>query len=94
MTPMNGTPTTAANPFSDGNYAAEWYRNRFVRGSGPTGRVTSPNTNVMGHHGQILALVEAGQVPVALSPDLEAVAAWDCDGELVRGYVAIRRSTR
>lgn len=63
---------------------AEWYRSRFVRGEGGE----TPNTNVVAHSGRILALVEAGGLPVAIAPDLSRMAAWDCDGALSSGFTA------
>lgn len=64
---------------------AEWYRNRFVDGGDPT---NSPNTNVLAHGGRLLALVEGGGTPVALSPDLTRMSTWDSDGALSRGFTA------
>lgn len=63
---------------------AEWYRNRFVRGDAGE----APNTNVLAHGGRILALVEAGGLPVSIAPDLEKMATWDCDGALRSGFTA------
>ncbi|WP_232665269.1 carotenoid oxygenase family protein [Pseudonocardia sp. TRM90224] len=63
---------------------AEWYRNRFVRGDSGE----SPNTNVLAHAGRIMALVEAGGLPVTIAPDLNKMATWDCDGLLKSGYAA------
>ncbi len=62
---------------------AEWYRNRRVLADGH-----SPNTNVVAHAGRLLALVEAGGVPVSLTHDLAEMAVWDCDGTLAGGYAA------
>ncbi len=63
---------------------AEWYRNRFVRGKdGQT-----PNTNVLAHGGRLLALVEAGDLPVAMAPDLSQMTSWDCAGALATGFTA------
>jgi carotenoid cleavage oxygenase len=62
---------------------AEWYRNRVVRGE-----TSSPNTNVIGHGGRLLAIVEAGGLPVAMSPDLDRMSDWDCDGALATGFTA------
>ncbi|MFC4944165.1 carotenoid oxygenase family protein [Pseudonocardia sp. GCM10023141] len=63
---------------------AEWYRNRFVRGdAGET-----PNTNVLAHGGRILALVEAGGLPVTIAPELDRMATWDGDGALRSGFTA------
>ena len=63
---------------------AEWYRNRFVRGDNGG----APNTNVLAHGGRILALVEAGGLPVSIAPDLDRMATWDCDGALRTGFTA------
>lgn len=63
---------------------AEWYRNRFVRGDAGE----APNTNVVAHGGRILALVEAGGLPVSIAPDLSRMATWDCDGALRGGFTA------
>ncbi|MGW4728419.1 carotenoid oxygenase family protein [Streptomyces shenzhenensis] len=62
---------------------AEWYRSRFVESEGH-----APNTNVLTHGGRLLALVEAGQPPVELTPDLARMAVWDCDGTLSSGFTA------
>jgi carotenoid cleavage dioxygenase len=62
---------------------AEWYRNRFVRGDEPE---SSPNTSVLAHAGRLLALVEAGQPPVTMSPDLGAMTT--CDGPMAAGFTA------
>ncbi|MEU9126201.1 carotenoid oxygenase family protein [Streptomyces sp. NPDC048506] len=66
---------------------AEWYRSRFVESEGHT-----PNTNVLAHGGRILALVEAGQPPVEIAPDLARMAVWNCDGTLGRGFTAHPRT--
>ena len=63
---------------------ADWYRNRFVRGDAGE----DPNTNVVAHGGRILALVEAGGLPVSLSPELDRMATWDAQGALRGGFVA------
>ena len=84
----------------DGN--AEWYRNRFVRGDRVTEVLGGPatpgprhgmgdgsaNTNVIGHAGQTLAIVEAGNVPVVLSDDLETLTRTDFDGTLPGSFTA------
>lgn len=81
---------------------AQWYRNRFVRSgetarrlgeAAPPGRPhagldLSPNTNVIGHAGQTIALIEAGPRPIALSDELETVGRCDFDGTLAGGYTA------
>lgn len=47
------------------NGRAEWYRNRFVGGSGA-------NTNVIGHDGRTIAIVESGGMPHDLGYTLES----------------------
>lgn len=85
---------------------AEWYRNRFVGSKTvcaaldrdhdkPISAQSGPNTNVIGHDGRTLAIVEAGTKPVELSYELETIGTngfgWgDDSGEssLVNGYSA------
>jgi carotenoid cleavage dioxygenase len=82
---------------------AEWYRNRFVRsdavaaGLGESPRGGAPihagmdfaaNTNVIGHAGTTLAIVEAGGRPYELSYELETLGRCDFDGTLPGGYTA------
>jgi len=81
---------------------AQWYRNRYVRSAavakalgeqpqpGPAhaGMDMSPNTNVIGHAGRTLALVEGGPRPYQLTDELETVGACDFDGTLRGGYTA------
>jgi carotenoid cleavage oxygenase len=85
-----------------GDGAAKWYRNRYVRGRStakalgeqpPRGHLhagmdLSPNTNVIGHAGRTLALVEAGPSPFELTDDLDTVGPCDFDGTLRGGYTA------
>ena len=66
---------------------ADWYRNRWVRAgkvidalgvADPGGPIHSDmdfaaNTNVIGHAGKTLAIVEAGGRPIELSYELETV---------------------
>jgi carotenoid cleavage dioxygenase len=82
--------------------AAQWYRNRYVRGRSTAkalgerpsrghlhaGMDLSPNTNVIGHAGRTLALVEAGPSPFELTDDLDTVGPCDFDGTLDGGYTA------
>lgn len=81
--------------------AAEWYRNRFVvdRSVVEAGRaeeipgprhelLEAVNTNVIGHAGTTLALVEAGAVPVELSYELESLRRTDLGGTLPAGFTA------
>jgi carotenoid cleavage oxygenase len=83
---------------------ADWYRNRYVRSAavrrelgerlpavtGPVhaGFDLSPNTNVIGHGGRTLALVEAGPLPYELSFELDTVGSCDFYGTLPGGYTA------
>lgn len=80
---------------------AEWYRNRWVRGPmtaralgepvpaghfGPSG--IGANTNVLGHAGKTLALVEGGLANYELTDELDTVGVCDFDGTLSGGYTA------
>ncbi|EKF25703.1 retinal pigment epithelial membrane family protein [Mycolicibacterium hassiacum DSM 44199] len=80
---------------------AEWYRNRWVRGpetaralgeQPPPGHFPvsgiGANTNVIGHAGKTIALVEAGLACVELTDELATVGACDFDGTLTGGYTA------
>ncbi len=81
---------------------ATWYRNRWVRSSdvaaalgeqprpGPVhaGFDYAANTNVIGHAGRTLALVEAGPRPYELTDELDTVGPCDFDGTLPGGYTA------
>jgi carotenoid cleavage oxygenase len=81
---------------------AEWYRNRWVRsrdvtkalgeparpGPDPAGPDFAANTNVIGHAGRMLAIVEAGFVPYELTGELDTVGPCDFDGTLPGGYTA------
>jgi carotenoid cleavage dioxygenase len=81
---------------------AEWYRNRWVRsrdvakalgeparpGPDPAGPDFAANTNVIGHAGRILAIVEAGFVPYELTGELDTVGPCDFDATLPGGYTA------
>jgi carotenoid cleavage dioxygenase len=78
---------------------ARWYRNRWVRTTpvseamheapvpGPRGR-GSPNTNVVGHAGKILAIVEAGGFPAEMSETLETKKFSDFDGTFGKAFSA------
>jgi carotenoid cleavage dioxygenase len=84
------------------NGAARWYRNRWVRSRAvatalgetwPGGPVhadmdAAPNTNVIGHAGRTLALVESGPVPYELTDELDTVGPTNLDGTLPAGYTA------
>ena len=80
---------------------AEWYRNRWVRGPQAARALGEPvpeqpvaisgigaNTNVLGHAGKILALIEAGVSNYELTDDLDTVGPCDFDGTLAGGYTA------
>lgn len=82
---------------------AEWYRNRWVRNAevaaqlgeepppdpfGPDVPAFSANTNVLGHAGTTLAMVEAGSPPVELSYELDTVRVTDFDGTLEHPFSA------
>ncbi|MEJ7584382.1 MAG: carotenoid oxygenase family protein, partial [Acidimicrobiales bacterium] len=80
---------------------AEWYRNRFVRSSSVAAALGEPdvpgekhggmdtaNTNVIGHAGTTLALVEAGARPVELTYELDTVCRTDLGGTLPNGFTA------
>jgi len=77
---------------------ALWYRNRYVRSnrvSATLGEAPAPgprdtrtdtvNTNIIGHAGKLLALVEAGGMPVELDSLLGTTAHTDLDGTLRLG---------
>jgi len=82
---------------------AEWYRNRWVRSAtiaramGERPRTRNPkagwadtgaNTNIIGHAGKTLALVESGIVNYELSEELDTVKQCDFDGTITGGYTA------
>ena len=80
---------------------AEWYRNRWVRsphasrllGETPSHRHPgiSPigaNTNVIGHAGKTLALIEGGVANYELTDELDTVGPCDFDGKITGGYTA------
>lgn len=80
---------------------ADWYRNRWVRGSeacealgealppGPReDRNDAPNTNVVGLAGRTFAIVEAGGKPVELGYELNTIAHNPFDGTLAGAYTA------
>ncbi|MEV4600653.1 carotenoid oxygenase family protein [Amycolatopsis sp. NPDC049253] len=80
------------------NGLAEWYRNRWIRtphvagllGEGPEApnRGIGANTNVIGHAGRTLALIEGGLPAYELTEELDTVGACDFDGTLPGGYTA------
>ncbi|MGL6236445.1 MAG: carotenoid oxygenase family protein [Segniliparus sp.] len=82
---------------------ASWYRNRWVRSrtvSKKLGERPKPtswragfdkptaNTNVIGHAGKTLALIEGGPAAFELTYELETVGTCDFDGTLSGGYAA------
>lgn len=81
---------------------AEWYRNRYVRGpqtakalgeQPPPGRhvglsTIGANTNVLGHAGRTLALIEGGISCYELTDELDTVGTCDFGGTLPGGYAA------
>lgn len=81
------------------NGKALWYRNRWIRSTpvsealheapvpGPRGR-GSPNTNVVGHAGKILAIVEAGGYPAEVTEELETRKFSDFDGTFGKAFSA------
>ena len=85
---------------------AEWYRNRWVRGPQtaealgehpPSGdsRLSGigANTNVIGHAGRTLALIESGVANVELTDELDTVGVCDFDGTLTADTPHIRSAT-
>ena len=79
---------------------AEWYRNRWVRGSNVTtvlGEDPTPgagvfgdvaNTNVIGLDGRTFAIVEAGGPPAELTDELDTVCFGDTGGTFRNGFTA------
>jgi carotenoid cleavage dioxygenase len=79
---------------------AEWYRSRFTMSvdaaaalgkpliPGPGDGQTPVNTNVTLIGGRVLAIVEAGQLPIELDYNLESVARSDFGGTLEGGFTA------
>ena len=83
---------------------ALWYRNRYVRDDQVVAAKGWPpvegperddmigdgvaNTNIIGHAGKTLAIVEAGNMPVELSYELETVCRTDLAGTLPAGLTA------
>ena len=80
---------------------AEWYRNRWVRNPSVAATLNGEdasrfcgldalgaNTNVIGHAGRTLALVEAGAPIYELTDELDTVGRCDFDGTLPGGYTA------
>ena len=85
-----------------GDGRARWYRNRYVNSdevADALGRPHMPgprhdggdgtaNTNVIGHAGKTLAIVEGFNFPVELDHELETVASTDFDGTLTGTFTA------
>ena len=80
---------------------AEWYRNRWVRSPHAAKELGEPapsghyglyplgaNTNVIGHAGKTLALIEGGGSNYELTDELDTVGVCDFDGTLTGGYTA------
>lgn len=81
---------------------ALWYRNRWVRTPAVAAALGEPipqhragmidvlgaNTNVIGHAGRTLALVEGGVANYELTDELDTVGPCDFDGTLAGGYTA------
>ena len=94
------TAWSTASASRDGK--ADWYRNRWVHAGrvltelhvpDPGGAIHSDmdfaaNTNVIGHAGKTLAIVEAGGRPIELSYELETLRRGDFDGTLPNGFTA------
>ncbi|PZN93302.1 MAG: carotenoid oxygenase [Alphaproteobacteria bacterium] len=81
-----------------GDGKALWYRNRYIRSKRVSAVLGEPqvpgprhdrgdnvNTNVIGHAGKILALIEAGGFPVEIDSLLGTTAYTDLDGTLRLG---------
>ncbi|WP_409436425.1 carotenoid oxygenase family protein [Mycobacterium sp. SMC-14] len=99
---FTGDPMVHGVALSDGR--ARWYRNRWVRtpavcaalGEPLPDRIdvragmqsVGPNTNVLGHAGKTLALVEGGVANYELTEELDTVGTCDFDGTLAGGYTA------
>lgn len=96
-----GDPMVHGVRIHDGK--AEWYRNRWVRSptvSRALGEQSRPvplrtgmdslgaNTNVIGHAGRTLALIEGGYAQYELSSELGTVGPWDFQGTITGGYTA------
>jgi carotenoid cleavage dioxygenase len=85
-----------------GEGKAEWYRNRWVRSNRVVqalgedlparavhgGLDFAPNTNIIGHDGRTLAIVEAGALPYELDDELNTIGPFDFGGTLSGGYTA------
>lgn len=79
---------------------AQWYRSRFTMSAdaaaalgkppipGPGDGQTAVNTNVTMIGGRVVAIVEAGQLPIELDDNLDSVARSDFGGTLEGGFTA------
>ncbi|MFB9903598.1 carotenoid oxygenase family protein [Allokutzneria oryzae] len=80
---------------------AQWYRNRWVRTprtaqalgeeqvlGATTALHDTANTHVIRHDGKLMAVSEAGALPVVLDEQLATVSYNDFEGKLPRGYAA------
>ncbi len=82
---------------------AEWYRNRFVRSPDVAAalgepappspysddvRIFAANTNVIGHAGTTLAIVEAGAPPIELTDELDTIGPTDLGATLDHAFSA------
>ncbi|SNS60645.1 carotenoid oxygenase family protein [Sphingopyxis indica] len=80
---------------------ADWYRNRWVRGTEACAKLgepippgprqegfDAPNTNVVGIAGRTFAIVEAGGTPAEMTEMLETIAHNPFDGTLAGPYTA------
>lgn len=80
---------------------AHWYRNRWVRSADVARELGEPwtgpvkggfdfaaNTNIIGHAGKTLAIVESGASPYELTDELETVGPSDFCATLFDGYTA------
>ncbi len=84
---------------------AEWYRNRWVRSQAVAaslgeawpgspvhdGADFGANTHIVSHGGRLLATVEAGPLPYAMSPELATIGPTDFGGQLPGGFTAHTR---
>jgi carotenoid cleavage dioxygenase len=81
---------------------AEWYRNRYVLSDtvadakglahmpGPRAEIGAgnANTNIIGHAGSTLAIIEGSSFPVRLTDELETIESTDLDGTLEGTFTA------
>jgi carotenoid cleavage dioxygenase len=83
---------------------ALWYRSRYLRDDEIAEHMGSPetpgprpdfelgngivNTNIIGHAGKTFGIVEAGNLPMELTEELETLARSDFEGTLAAGFTA------